>query len=456
MSDVAILAEGLGKEYRIGIGETGYKTLRDTVGNAAFRRLQALKSVFHRKSHRLPTHDTIWALKDVSFRINAGEVVGVIGRNGAGKSTLLKILSRITEPSGGFATIHGRIGSLLEVGTGFHPELTGRENIVLNGAILGMSRAEIQHKFEEIVEFAEIRKFVDTPVKHYSSGMYLRLAFAVAAHLETEILLVDEVLAVGDAAFQRKCLGKMGEVADAGRTVLFVSHNMSAVTGLCNRAIWIDGGRIVADGDVNNVTQSYLDTLSTGSFNYFSKRYDLAIENVVLKNSRGETCSTFYPGDELVVEVWFDARDRIDNPAVWLLIESLRHPCFAANMILDGNRPGMLSGPGRLVCRFKSLPLLPQSYTIKMAVRARGGDAIVPPQHVASFNVACDLKDFGFKGEFLSHISKSVPVILPYEWILPDGSVASVDLTGGDLKQEMVGLESLRDKFWDGRQESAD
>jgi hypothetical protein len=231
----------------------------------------------------------------------------------------------------------------------------------------------------------------------------------------------------------------MGEVAEAGRTVLFVSHNMSAVSSLCNRALWIDGGRLVADGDVDEVAQAYLNTLSNSSFNYFSNKYDLVIENVVLKNARGEVCSSFAPGDDLIVEVWFDARTRIDNPAVWLLVESLRHSCFAANMLLDGNRPSVLSGPGRLACRFKSMPLLPQSYTIKMAVRERGGDAIVPPQHVASFNVAGDLRDYGFKGEFLKYIPKSVPILVPYEWVLPDGTTAEVDLNGSPMRRDMTG-----------------
>jgi lipopolysaccharide transport system ATP-binding protein len=207
--------------------------------------------------------ETIWALKDVSCEIKRGEVVGIIGPNGAGKTTLLKILSRITEPTEGQAEIHGRVGSLLEVGTGFHPELTGRENIYLNGAILGMKKAEIEQKFDEIVDFAEIEKFIYTPVKHYSSGMYVRLAFAVAAHLEPEILLVDEVLAVGDAAFQKKCLGKMENVAQQGRTVLFVSHNMVALQNLCRRAIWLQAGSMIENGETASVIRSYLDQFST-------------------------------------------------------------------------------------------------------------------------------------------------------------------------------------------------
>ena len=226
MSDLAIRVNGLSKKYYIGGRQERYKTLRDTLTDAVaapFRRVgKLLRRDFSPFTSHFSPDETIWALKDVSFEVKQGEVVGIIGRNGAGKSTLLKILSRITEPTEGYADIYGRVGSLLEVGTGFHPELTGRENIYLNGAILGMNRVEINKKFDEIVSFAEVEKFIDTPVKHYSSGMYLRLAFAVAAHLEPEILLVDEVLAVGDAEFQKKCMGKMGDVAKEGRTVLFV------------------------------------------------------------------------------------------------------------------------------------------------------------------------------------------------------------------------------------------
>src|SRR5881398_3340272 len=209
---------------------------------------------------RRPKAEMFWALKDVSLDVHEGEVLGLIGRNGAGKTTLLKILSRITRPTEGWAEIHGRVGSLLEVGTGFHPELTGRENAFLSGAILGMSKAEIARKFDEIVAFAELEKFIDTPVKHYSSGMYVRLAFAVAAHLEPEILLVDEVLAVGDAEFQRRCLGRMQEFGASGRTVLFVSHNMQAVARLCQRALLLDGGRVVRDGPSAEVVAQYLQT----------------------------------------------------------------------------------------------------------------------------------------------------------------------------------------------------
>ncbi|MGO8676707.1 MAG: polysaccharide ABC transporter ATP-binding protein [Limisphaerales bacterium] len=249
MSDIAIRVENLGKMFRIGARQERYRTFRDV-----------LAGLWRRSgSGRRAATKPFWALKGVSFEIRRGEVVGVIGRNGAGKSTLLKVLSRITEPTEGFAEIHGRVGSLLEVGTGFHPELTGRENVFLNGAILGMHRAQIEARFDEIVAFAEIEEFLDTPVKHYSSGMYLRLAFAVAAHLEPEILVVDEVLAVGDAEFQKKCLGKMGEVSARGRTVLFVSHNMQAISTLTKRCLLLANGSCQALGPTEEIIACYLE-----------------------------------------------------------------------------------------------------------------------------------------------------------------------------------------------------
>ncbi|MEM1207089.1 MAG: ABC transporter ATP-binding protein [Acidobacteriota bacterium] len=260
MTGVAIRAEGLGKRYRIGLIEQRPDTLLGTAMSwlasplENYRRLRRLS----RFDAGEDAPDIIWALRDVSFDVSHGEVLGLIGRNGAGKSTLLKVLSRITEPSAGRAVIQGRVASLLEVGTGFHPELTGRENVYLNATVLGMSKAEVDRKFDEIVAFAEVATFIDTPVKRYSSGMTVRLAFAVAAHLEPEILLVDEVLAVGDAAFQRKCLGKMQDIAGEGRTVLFVSHNLGSVRQLCDRCLLLEGGRVEADGDPSAVIDEYL------------------------------------------------------------------------------------------------------------------------------------------------------------------------------------------------------
>jgi len=260
MSDTIIRVENLGKKYIIDHQQEGrdrYKSLRDVIANGA----NSISSRFFNPPHKSitnPAREEFWALNHVSFEIQQGDRVGIIGRNGAGKSTLLKILSRITEPTNGRISIKGRVASLLEVGTGFHPELTGRENIYLNGAVLGMGKVEIKRKFDEIVDFAEVEKFLDTPVKRYSSGMYVRLAFAVAAHLEPEILIVDEVLAVGDAQFQKKCLGKMGEVSQDGRTVLFVSHNTEAIQRLCSKCVFLSRGQLVEYADTGTVMKQYL------------------------------------------------------------------------------------------------------------------------------------------------------------------------------------------------------
>jgi len=254
MSDFALRTVGLGKMYQIGAERDRYRTLRDTLTNAAKRPLERIRHPGAATHHS----EKLWALKDVDLEVQYGEALGIIGRNGAGKSTLLKVLSHITEPTEGRVEIRGRVASLLEVGTGFHPELTGRENISLNGAILGMTRAEIKSRFDEIVEFSEISRFLDTPVKRYSSGMYVRLAFAVAAHLDPEVLIVDEVLAVGDAGFQKKCFGKMEDVAGQGRTVLLVSHNMMAIRSLCTRAVELDAGRVVNSGEASKVVVDYM------------------------------------------------------------------------------------------------------------------------------------------------------------------------------------------------------
>jgi len=256
MSAAVIRGEGLGKRYRRGL------TVDPGLRHALERFVKSPLGAFRRAKE-----ETFWALKDVSLQVNEGEVLGLIGRNGAGKTTLLKILSRITKPTTGWAEIHGRVGSLLEVGTGFHPELTGRENTFLSGAILGMSKREIERKFDEIVAFAELEKFIDTPVKHYSSGMYVRLAFAVAAHLEPEILLVDEVLAVGDLNFQKKCLGKMGDVARAGRTVVLVSHQLNQIRRLCHRVVWVDDGSIRLNGNTHEVVSAYESAMARSDSN---------------------------------------------------------------------------------------------------------------------------------------------------------------------------------------------
>ncbi len=407
MPDPAITIENLGKRYTIGHQRAKGDGMRHAIEGAMRAPLAWLRSGRQKKLQQVD----FWALKDVSFQIKQGEVVGIIGRNGAGKSTLLKILSRITVPTEGRIRIDGRIASLLEVGTGFHQELTGRENIFLNGAILGMTRAEIIRKFDEIVEFSGIEEFLDTPVKRYSSGMYVRLAFAVAAHLEPEILIVDEVLAVGDAAFQKKCLGKMGSFAQSGRTVLFVSHNMEAVRTLCQRGVWLKDGRLHKDGKADEIIEDYFNSISNElSFSCANPDYGLTIQKVVLKNDRGEESSQFRPGEDLIVEINYDAQKRLEQPYVTLGVQGINGSCFTANMLLDGHRPEALAGTGKLACRFKALPLFPQSYSVKMSVRTKNGnDMIVNYQEVAYFSVVGDLAEYGYKGEFLSRASQSTP-----------------------------------------------
>lgn len=426
MSDPVITIENLGKRYTIGHSRTDSEGLRHAIEGAMRAPVAWLRS----RSQQKLQQENFWALKDVSFEIQRGEVVGIIGRNGAGKSTLLKILSRITAPTEGRIRINGRIASLLEVGTGFHQELTGRENIFLNGAILGMTRAEIIRRFDEIVEFSEIEEFLDTPVKRYSSGMYVRLAFAVAAHLEPEILIVDEVLAVGDAAFQKKCLGKMGSFAQSGKTVLFVSHNVEAVRSLCQRAVWLKKGRLHKDGKADEIVEDYFDS----NFNELPPScsnldYGLIIQKVVLKNDRGEESSQFRPGDDLVVKVSYNAQKRIEKPIIALGVLGINGSCFTSNMLLDGHRPDFLEGSGQITCTFRSIPLLPQSYTVKLAVRASNvRDLIINYQEVAYFSVVGDLADYGYKGEYLNWARSATHVVIPYEWQLPDGTIAMVSL----------------------------
>jgi lipopolysaccharide transport system ATP-binding protein len=319
MDENAIVTFGLSKRYTIGKVEK-YRTLREALMRAASAPLRLLRG----ERKRAPK-EWFWALQDVSVEVKQGDVVGVLGRNGAGKTTLLKLLSRITVPTRGHAIIHGRVGSLLEVGTGFHPELTGRDNIFLNGAIIGMRRADIMRKFDEIVEFAEVGKFIDTTVKRYSSGMHARLAFAVAAHLEPEILIVDEVLSVGDAAFQKKCLGKMDAVAKGGRTVLFVSHNMSAAAQLCNRGILLSSGRVVRTGGIDEVVREYVDsgTQEQEATLTFAERPNSAgtIRRVSLINPSGRKTTEFFNDERIAVEFEYDLQEAVPDNHIYVLLE---------------------------------------------------------------------------------------------------------------------------------------
>ena len=326
MSDIAIRVENLSKRYRIGLRQERPDTLRDVlvIGAKRFGRMFSRKD---RNATDSPSH--IWALKDVSFEVEKGQVLGIVGRNGAGKSTLLKVLSRVTDPTEGFGEIHGRVGSLLEVGTGFHPELSGRENIFLNGAILGMRREEIIRKYDEIVDFSEVGKFIDTPVKRYSSGMYLRLAFAVAAHLEPEILVVDEVLAVGDAEFQRKCLGKMNDVAQEGRTVLFVSHNMSAILRLTQEAIVLDNGRVAMRAPTPQAVDAYLNMGQTkqGERIWTGEEFSAPpFEPVALRllNHQGNVADTVNSTEGFTIELEYNLAEAISGLRVGFYLMTTR------------------------------------------------------------------------------------------------------------------------------------
>jgi len=382
MGDTAIRVENLCKRYRIGERQR-YKTLRDALFGvmcAPFRGLRACLSGEWASARSQESNNVIWALKDVSFDVKRGEVVGIIGRNGAGKSTLLKILSRITKPTKGFAEIHGRVGSLLEVGTGFHPELTGRENIYLNGAILGIKRQDIGRKFDEIIAFAEVERFIDTPIKHYSSGMYMRLAFAVAAHLEPEILLVDEVLAVGDVAFQKKCMGKMGDVAKEGRTVLLISHNMAAVEHLCQRGVVLHQGQIQYIGNKAEAIAHYLKSLGGNARSLMDRKDRIGsgavrVVSIDIKDVYGNTLDSVASAQDLDIYLYFVTATGFRSRRViasLMLKTQLDVPVFLHHNRLTRDEFGELPESGAFVCRLQRLPLPPSNYQITYSILADG------------------------------------------------------------------------------------
>jgi len=382
MSDVVIKIEGLGKQYRIG-KRVLYKTFRESIADAAaapFRRLA-------RRSTASSRRETFWALKDVSFDVNSGEVVGIIGRNGAGKSTLLRLLSRITEPTEGQAEIIGRVGSLLEVGTGFHHELTGRENIYLNGAILGMKRGEIARKFDEIIAFAEVEKFLDTPVKHYSSGMYMRLAFAVAAHLEPEILVVDEVLAVGDAQFQKKCFAKMQSVSQGGKTILFVSHNLSALRQICSRAVALSRGKVVDIGEVNSVADHYLaNELQAGTINEIVETDGFRVDDVVIESAEGPVIKT---NNDIHVRVTMTPKVDIGDLNVYFGFLTMDYQRVAGLDLKDFTTVGALRAGQQIRVGFDihEFPLLPGRYQLELHLKDLGTHRIEPAPRGFPFDV---------------------------------------------------------------------
>uniref|UniRef100_Q01XL5 ABC transporter related n=1 Tax=Solibacter usitatus (strain Ellin6076) TaxID=234267 RepID=Q01XL5_SOLUE len=379
MNNTIIRCDGIGKRYRIGRKER-YRTLRDTLSDTF---TAPLRWRWNESLPRDSDAESFWALKDVSFEVKQGDVVGIIGRNGAGKSTLLKILSRITEPTEGYAEIRGRVASLLEVGTGFHPELTGRENIYLNGAILGMKRLEVERKFDEIVAFAEIEKFLDTPVKRYSSGMFVRLAFAVAAHLEPEILIIDEVLAVGDAEFQRKCLGKIESAASGeGRTVLFVSHNIAAVEALCSSAILLSGGSVAASGPTGGIVQEYLSDIRGSAVTPLKDRKDregsgaVRFTAVSLADGTGSSTSSFQCGAEAILNLQFaNTTDRaIRNLRVAVLLSNDvgQRVLLLDTTLVGQDMKGIAEGYGVIRILIRKLCLLPGRYHFTIWSTASG------------------------------------------------------------------------------------
>ena len=420
MTEYAIRVEQLGKRYRIGERET-YRALRDTLTNAVTAPLRRLRS-----GDRSRADNTIWALRDVSLDVGRGEVLGVIGHNGAGKSTLLKILSRITEPTEGRAEVHGRVGSLLEVGTGFHPELTGRKNIFLNGAILGMKRAEIARRFDEMVAFAGVERFIDTPVKRYSSGMYLRLAFAVAAHLEPEILLVDEVLAVGDAAFQKKCLGRMSEVAREGRTVLFVSHNLPSVENLCQKVVIIDGGRLVMEGDPVSCIAAYLGSRSEPTSGVdlsgiprLDPRLQAVYTRLELRADDGTPVSSVGSGEALEFHLSYAADRDIVNPSFGIIISNgMGMPLFFLQTRTQHGLWDRAPHAGRVVCRLDEVPLVPGEYLLTIGCMA-GDRQLDLLEHVASLSV--EPRDFFNSGYLPPQLNG--PVLIRSEWQVRQASV---------------------------------
>lgn len=391
-----ISVENLGKKYTLHHQQReSYRALRDVLTNGVASIGQKLLHPFRKASTNQQTQEDFWALKDVSFEVKQGDRIGIIGRNGAGKSTLLKILSRITEPTSGRVKIKGRVASLLEVGTGFHPELTGRENIYLNGAILGMSRVEIKKKFDEIVDFAEIEKFLDTPVKRYSSGMYVRLAFAVAAHLEPEILVVDEVLAVGDAQFQKKCLGKMGEVAQGGRTVLFVSHQMAAIQNLCGRVLVLNSGKIQLIAETKFAIDSYLSTLSIEAANNKLELMNrtgnglVALVSFHFENEKGAHVNSICSGEPLILTFTCSSKSHLSakNVSVGFSLHNSIGDTLSvfyshyANVLFDFYPTGVIK------CKIDDFPFSPGRYHIAARVLADGSEADWPKGFIGIIDV---------------------------------------------------------------------
>jgi lipopolysaccharide transport system ATP-binding protein len=416
----AIRVEGLSKQYKLGARQTGgYRTLRESLSDAMAAPINRLGSFFgHGGNGKQSTKpEMVWALRDVNLEISPGEVVGVIGGNGAGKSTFLKILSRITEPSEGRIELRGRVGSLLEVGTGFHPELTGRENIFLNGAILGMARREIERQFDAIVEFSEVGQFLDTPVKRYSSGMSVRLAFAVAAHLNPEVLLVDEVLAVGDATFQRRCIQRMAALAESGMTVLFVSHNMDLIPRLCHKAVLLQAGRVAAVGPAGEVTSQYLaNQLGETAGGDLSDKTRSGDGRARFKSVRcigpdGQPRPTHPSGDDLVVQMDVAVRTDVKKVALAVIIQSIYGARIITSWTQETNfQVDLHAGAERFECRFKNVRLRPGHRVIINLWMAADG-TLDSVEHALVLEVVDGPETYG-----LSTDSMQGMVVCDYAW----------------------------------------
>ncbi len=420
MSDAIMSVDGLGKRYRIGCRRQASGMLREHLANAAQIAASGFGRLLRGGSTSLGV-EHFWALKGVSFEVKRGEVVGIIGRNGAGKSTLLKLLSRITEPTTGRAVLRGRVGSLLEVGTGFHPELTGRENIYLSGAILGMRKSEIDAKFSDIVAFSGVERFLDTPIKRYSSGMNVRLGFAVAAHLDPEILLIDEVLAVGDVEFQKRCLGKMEEVARRGRTVLFVSHNMAAVQALCTRAVLVDGGLLAYSGATADVIGRYVQgsaesamSANLANLKGHTAEGPIRFGSFRVLNAQGVPVNSCQSGQTVLLEIKYSSSEPLLNKACMVSL-SIRKPLgddlFACNTSVAGQALGAFPSEGTLLCRIDRWPLSPGSYIVSLRsfVNGQVSDFI---DGAATIHVA----DGDFFGTGRLPSAHRSPVLINHSW----------------------------------------
>jgi lipopolysaccharide transport system ATP-binding protein len=411
----SIQFENVSKYYRLGGKATN---IREELINLPKRILR--KDVGARNSQA----ESIWAVRGVSFQLQKGQILGIIGPNGAGKTTILKLLSGVTRQTEGSIKVDGRLSALIELGAGFHPDLTGRENIFLNGVILGLKRKEIVQKFDDIVAFAELEKFIDTPVKHYSSGMYARLAFSVAAHSDPDILLVDEVLAVGDENFQRKCFDFLHAFVNSGKTAVFVSHNTYVIEQLCQEVIWLNKGRIFMHGTSRQVLNSYLDkidedTLRSGS-SELSSGEDLLITQVKLTDNGGNERQVFSLGDDINIHICYRAKRKIEKPHFCLVVfgPTGEVPLFQASMLIDGNPPPFVEGDGFVTCHFKSIPLMPRTYFIWGEVF--GADRtrmLVVFQRLGAFNIMVDedsLQQVGSGG--LRHLRTDAPIFIAHDW----------------------------------------